>query len=209
MAYLVLIRHGMSTYNAKGIWTGWANPDLTNKGIRQAKEDALKIKDLSFDFAFVSNFKRTKHTLQIIKDSLKQQFKITVSDKINERNYGDYTGKNKWQIEKEVGEKIFKKIRRSWDFPISNGESLKDVYLREIPYFKNEIEPLLKKNKNVIIISSGNALRVIVKYLEKITEQAIANLEIGLGEIYIYNFDLNLKIILKEIRAENKTKGKI
>lgn len=209
MAYLVLIRHGMSSYNAKGLWTGLDNPDLIENGISEAKTAGDQIKDILFNHAFVSDLIRTKHTLDIIKNELRQKIPTTVSKKLNERNYGDYTAKNKWEIRDEVGEDTFLKIRRSWDYPIPNGESLKDVYNREILYFKENIEPLLKHNENILIVSSGNALRVIVKYLEKIDDKKISELEIGIGEVYVYKLDYDLKILSKEIRNQNKSKGKI
>ncbi len=209
MAKLVLVRHGTSEYNEKGLWTGWADPDLNQQGIEEAKNAGKQIKDIKFDQAFVSDLIRAKHTLEIIEQTINQQIPITISRAINERNYGDFTGKNKWEIEKEVGEEKFHEIRRGWNVPIPKGETLKDVYDREIPYYKSNIEPLLKEDKNVIMVSSGNAIRCIVKYLENISDSDISNLEIGLGEVYVYTLDQNLKIISKEIRNENKMRGKI
>lgn len=209
MAYLVLIRHGMSIYNQKGLWTGWDDPDLIDSGIKEARDAGNKIKDILFSHAFTSDLTRTKHTLNIVKKIINQEFPITVSKKLNERNYGVYTAKNKWEVKDEVGEDVFLKTRRSWNYPIPNGESLKDVYDREIPYFKDNIEPLLRINKSILIVSSGNALRVIVKYIENIHNDKISKLEIGIGEVYVYELDSTMRILSKEIRNQNKSKGKI
>ena len=128
---------------------------------------------------------------------------------LNERNYGIYTGKNKWQIKEHVGEEEFQKIRRSWDYPIENGESLKQVYQREIPYYLEEIEPKLKQGKNVIMVSSGNGIRALVKYLENIPDAKISELEVGTGEAIVYQIDQDGKVIGKEVKGTNHNAGKV
>ncbi|MDQ5954625.1 MAG: 2,3-bisphosphoglycerate-dependent phosphoglycerate mutase, partial [Patescibacteria group bacterium] len=119
---------------------------------------------------------------------------------LNERDYGDLTGKDKWKIREEYGEEQFLKWRRGWDTPPPNGESLKDVYSRLIPYFESTIVPQLKEEKNVIIVAHGNSLRALVKYLENISDEIIPSLEIATGEIYLYQIDKDGKVISKEIR---------
>ena len=96
-----------------------------------------------------------------------------------------------------------KKIRREFDYPIPNGESLKTVYDRIVPYFEQEILPLLKEVKNIIVSAHGNSLRALVKYLEDLSNEQVAQLEIRTAEAYVYKFDENGKIISKEIRAQN------
>lgn len=210
MAYLVLVRHGTSTYNEQGLWTGWADPMLNEQGIEEAKKAGESLLDIHFDSAYSSALKRAEDTLRYILEVLGQtQIPVTVTPALNERNYGDYTGKNKWEIQKEVGEEVFQQIRRSWDYQIPHGESLKQVYGREIPYYTTEILPKLKQGQNVIIASSGNALRAIVKHLEHISDEAIAHLEIGLGEVYVYSFNEQGEITHKEIRSVNNKRGKI
>jgi 2,3-bisphosphoglycerate-dependent phosphoglycerate mutase len=201
MAYLALVRHGMSEYNKQGLWTGWDDPVLTPEGIEQAKKAGEALKDIQFDFAFTSILTRAKQTLEEIKKVTGQQNLFTTEDKaLNERNYGDYTRKNKWQVKEQIGEDEFTKLRRSWDYPIPNGESLKQVYERETPYFEHEILPKVKGGKNVIIVSSGNALRCIAKYLERIEDDKIAAFEIGVGEVLLYGLDVLGNITAKERR---------
>lgn len=209
MGKLVLVRHGTSEYNLEGLWAGWDNPALTPQGIEEAKNTGLSLKDIHFDFAYTSDQIRTAQSLEEIKKALGQDIPTTENSALRERNYGIYTKKNKWQVKKEVGEEEFQKIRRGWDQPIPQGESLKQVYEREVPYFEKEILPKVKVGKNVIIVSSGNALRALTKFLENIPDDQIALLEFGLGEAYVYDIDEAGKIVKKEIRALNSKRGKI
>src|SRR5580700_6767675 len=105
MAYLVLVRHGTTTYNEKGLWTGWDDPELTEKGKADAKTAADLLKDIHFDIGYTSSLIRHKETLQIILDELKQSdVQIIETNAVKERDYGDYTAKNKWDIKKKLGE---------------------------------------------------------------------------------------------------------
>lgn len=209
MAYLVLVRHGKSEWNEKGLWTGWRDIPLAQKGVEEAQSTGEQLKDIHFDYAYTSALMRAQQTLAEMLRVLTQTPPITNNQALNERNYGDYTEKNKWDIQKEVGEEEFQKIRRSWDYPPPNGESLKMVYDRVIPYFESEILPHLKDDKNVIIAAHGNSLRALVKYLENLSEDEIASLEIGTGEAYVYTLDENGKVTNKEIRGANPQTGKV
>jgi 2,3-bisphosphoglycerate-dependent phosphoglycerate mutase len=201
MAYLALVRHGESEYNKKGIWAGWDNPDLTEKGIEEAKVAGSELKDISFDLAYSSVLLRAKHTLQLILESLNlTSIPVTENRALNERNYGDFTAKNKWEVKEALGEENFLKLRRAWDYPVPNGESLKQVYEREIPYFESEILPHLKEGKNVIVASSGNALRALVKHLDTMPDEEVSLLEIATGEIYLYQIDSEGNVTSKELR---------
>src|SRR5581483_9927569 len=115
---------------------------------------------------------RAQQTLSEIKKVLNIiNVPSSASGNLNERNYGVFTGKNKWEIQKEVGEENFKKIRRSWDSPIPNGETLKDVYNRVVPYYEEQILPLLTAGKNVLVCAHGNSIRALIKYLDKIPDE--------------------------------------
>lgn len=206
MAYLVLVRHGVSEYNKKGLWTGWDNPPLLNEGEDEARKAGADIKDMNihFDFGYTSILKRAIDTLEIIKKTINQTNLPTIQAKeLNERNYGDFTRKNKWQVKEQLGEVEFTKLRRSWDYPIPNGESLKQVYERTIPYFRGEILYKSHIGKNIIITSSGNSLRTLAKYLEQISDEKIISLEIATGEVYIYEIDENGKITSKQTYASH------
>lgn len=201
MGCLILVRHGESIWNEKGLWTGLADVSLSENGFKEAKDAGMQLKDEKFDLAFTSVLKRGKETLDEIKKYLvKKDFPIIEDTALNERDYGVYTGKNKWEIKKEIGEKHFLEIRRGWDCPIKNGESLKDVYNRVIPYFESKILPNLKLGKNVLVVLHSNSMRALVKHLDSISNGDIEKLEIATGEIYIYQIDENGKVVSKEIK---------
>jgi 2,3-bisphosphoglycerate-dependent phosphoglycerate mutase len=206
MAYLTLVRHGESEWNALGQWTGWTDVNLSEKGKEQACQSGNILKDIHFDTAFTSDLKRAKQTWQEIRHVTGQTIIPTIEDKaLNERDYGDLTGKNKWEVKQEVGEEEFQKLRRSWDYPPPNGESLKMVYERVIPYYEKDILPKLKSGKNVIIVAHGNSLRALLKYLENVPDEKIATVELSLGAPVIYQIDENGKVINKEIRSIGTT----
>lgn len=200
MATLALVRHGESTYNAQGIWTGWDDPPLSEKGREEAQTAGNLIKDIKFDYAFTSPLLRSTQTF----DEALKTAGLTVSPGIapdfKERNYGDYTGKNKWDVKKQLGEDGFKKLRRAWDDPIPNGETLRDVYNRAVPYYQKEVLPKLKTGKNILIVAHGNSLRALTKYLENISDQGIEDVEIPTGQVIIYQIDSEGKVASKEIR---------
>ena len=203
MAYLILTRHGQSEWNAKGLWTGWTgNVPLTKTGEKEAAETAKELCGISIDSGFVSDQKRSIDTLDIIKKcNTLENLPIEQTPDLKERNYGELTGKNKWEIKKQYGEETFQKIRRSFDYPIPRGETLKDVYNRVVPYYKKRILPQLQDGKSVIVVASGNSIRALVKYLENISDEDIAHLELATAESYVYTVDKDGAIIAKEKRA--------
>lgn len=202
MAYLVLLRHGQSEWNALGKWTGQIDVPLTKKGRAEARKAARHLRDLPLHGAYTSELSRAYQTLDEIKDTLGLNNLTTKKHAaLNERDYGDYTGKNKWQIAKEIGEEKFMKLRRSWDYPVPNGESLKDVYVRVLPYYKKHIEKDLKDGKNIIITAHGNSLRALMKYLENVADNKVHEVEIGTGELLVYEVSKDGKVISKQVRA--------
>lgn len=202
MAYLVLVRHGESEWNAKGLWTGWTDIGLSDKGREEAKKAGGALKDITFDAAFVSKLKRAKETLEEMESVWGHKIIPLYEDQaLNERDYGDLTGKNKWAIKEEYGEEQFLQWRRGWDFPVPGGETLKDVYSRVVPFYQEKVLPEVQDGKNVLISAHGNSLRALVKYLETISDKDISGLEIATGEVYLYQLDNKGKIVKKEIRT--------
>lgn len=208
MAYLVLVRHTESEWNAKGLWTGLTDISLSEEGREKARALCKKLKDFHFDRAFTSVLKRSKETLAEIKTTLGGDFPIIEDKALNERDYGVFTGKNKWEVQKKLGDEEFKKLRRAWDYPIPGGEPLKDVYNRVLPYYQAQILPYLKNGKNVLIVAHGNSLRALVKYLENISDNDTSRLEIATGEIIIYEIDQNGEIISKNRKEGGEKNGK-
>lgn len=200
MAYLVLVRHGQSEWNALGKWTGWQDIPLTDQGKQEARAAAKSLEDITFDKAYTSKLVRSQQTLHEIKVHLNQvKLDATATESLNERHYGDYTGLNKWEAKEQMGDEEFLKIRRSWDHPIPNGETLKDVFNRVKPYYESEIINDLKQGKNVIISAHGNSLRALVKHLESIPDDQVSNLEIGTGEVYMYSINSDGAVVDKTI----------
>lgn len=195
MAKIVLMRHGESLWNKKGLWTGWQDSDLSFKGKKEAKDAAVKLKNMDFHLFFTSDLKRAYKTMEIIKKELKLDHLPTVKHTaLKERHYGEYSGKNKWQIKKKVGLDMFKQIRRGWNTPIKKGETLKEVFERVVPYFQKAIMPHLKKNKNILLVAHGNSIRALVKHFEGISDENISEVEIRTGEAIIYETDKSGKI---------------
>lgn len=210
MSHLYLVRHGQSEWNALGQWTGLTDVNLNDQGRLEAQQAGQVLKDIHFDHIYVSALKRAQQTLDEIQNIHSQKnIPTTVTPAINERDYGDLTGKNKWKIKEEYGETQFTKWRRGWDDIVPNGESLKDVYNRVIPYYKGIILPQLQAKQNILVVAHGNSLRALIKFLNQISDQEITHLEVGLGEIYHFELDTQGNILSQEILSANPLKGKI
>jgi D-lactate dehydrogenase len=198
---LLVARHTESEWNALGQWTGTRDIHLSENGFKLSGQLGISLRsmNINIDVAYCSEQIRTRETLQGILDG-SQQFDVEVHrDKaINERDYGDYTGKNKWEMRDLVGEGMWNDIRRGWDIEIPNGETLKTVYERVVPFYESTILPLLKDGKNVLMVAHGNSIRALMKYLESIPDENVGELEMLFGQILVY-----------EIEDDGKMKSKI
>ena len=220
MKHLILIRHGQSIWNLKKRFTGWVDIELTDQGKSEACKagELIKKLDLKINHYFSSYQKRAIDTLELIlKITDSCQNKIIKAWELNERHYGNLTGLNKEQTKKIYGEKKIHKLRRSWDYPpkplsnnspyhplnieiykdiprdkIPNTESLKNTYERVIPYYEKNIKN--KLDKNILISAHGNSIRSLCKYLFKIDNENISNLEIPTGNPLALEFDDNKKV---------------
>lgn len=187
---LVLIRHGESEWNLLGKWTGWTDVSLTPKGTSDAVKMGELVKDIKFDFIYTSTLKRSIETMRgVMSLKNKNDLEFTPVKAIDERDYGDYTGMNKWEVKERVGEAKFNAIRRNFKEPIPNGETLADVYNRAVPWYKEEVIPKLLDGKNVLIVAHGNSIRALVKYIENISDDDISKFEMPFGKILIYQVD--------------------
>ncbi len=203
---LILARHHESEWNKLGKWTGTRDRHLTDYGFEKSEDMGLLIKDIKIDYAFASMQVRSIETLSCMLNVC-ERFEVPTehSATLNERDYGIYTGKNKWEMEELLGEEEFKKLRRGWDYGIQNGESLKDVYERAVPYFLEHILPRVKEDKNILVVAHGNSLRALIKYIENISDEAIADVEAPFGTIMIYDIDGDGHMLHKEIRQTEST----
>lgn len=202
MAYLVLVRHGQSEWNALGKWTGWQDVPLTEQGRAEATKAAEYLQDITLHKAYTSKLSRAQQTLHEIKQALQNSDIETIEhEALNERHYGEYTGKNKWDIKIQIGEAEFLKLRRNWDHPVPGGETLKDVHARTVPYFEKHILEDLRAGKNIIIAGHGNTLRALMKHLDQIADDKVHELEIGTGEVLVYEISESGTVFSKTIRT--------
>ena len=202
LSYLVLIRHGQSEWNKKNLFTGWKNPPLTEKGIEEAELAGIRIKNLNIDFShyFTSALIRAQETGEIILNQLeKEKITKTRSQNLNERDYGDLSGLNKDEAKKEWGEDQVHIWRRSFDIPPPGGESLKDTADRVLPYFEEEIKPLLEQGNNILICAHGNSLRSLLMSLEEISPSDIVKVEIGTGEPILFSYSTESRFKRKHL----------
>lgn len=189
---LILARHGESLYNADGIWTGHLDPELSEKGKRHARAIGKVLKDHDIHRAYTSDLSRSQATWEIAHDEAtggKNHVPTKSHANLRERNYGTLNGKNKWQVKEEVGDEEFTRIRRSWDYAVPEGESLKAVYERVVPFYLEEIKPLLDNGENVIAVTHGNTNRALIKYIENISDSDIVSLEMPHEMVIIYHFE--------------------
>ena len=220
MSYLILIRHGQSTWNLEERFTGWVDVDLTEKGKLEAKKagDLIKDQSIKIKYYYSSLQLRAINTLKLIQESLNDKQNFTEAWQLNERHYGALTGLNKVEISKKLGEERVYQFRRSWDLkpdpldkqspfhpsnidtykdlPIENipdTESLKDTFLRVVNYYDSEIKNNLS-NGNILISAHGNSLRALCKYLFQLDEVQISNLEIPTGNPMMMEIDENQKV---------------
>jgi len=186
---MVLVRHGESEWNKLNLFTGWKDPDLSDKGVAEAHKagQLLKAQGLKFDIAFTSALQRAQRTLDIMLAELGQPGLPTRRDqRLNERDYGDLSGLNKDEARKRWGEKQVHIWRRSFDVPPPAGESLKDTAERVLPYYQAQIWPEVAAGRNVLVAAHGNSLRALIMQLEGLTGEQIVARELGTGVPIVY-----------------------
>jgi D-lactate dehydrogenase len=198
---LLLTRHAESEWNAKGKWTGLTDVHLSEKGFHEASLLGIALRDLDIklDQAYCSEQVRTLETLEGMLNA-SQQFNVPFQRRsaVNERDYGTYTGKNKWDMQKLVGDAEFNGIRRGWNHPVPGGETLKMVYERVVPFYQNEVVPQLMAGKNVLLVAHGNSLRALMKYIESISDSGVEELEMPFGGIMVYDVDPDGHMLAKD-----------
>lgn len=221
MANLVLLRHGESQWNLENRFTGWTDVDLTSQGREEARTAAAKLKaeGFTFDCAYTSVQKRAIRTLWLLLDEMDLMWiPVTRSWRLNERHYGALQGLNKEETAKKFGDEQVHIWRRSYDTPppaltpddprypgfdprygtldpkdLPLTESLKDAIARVMPYWHGEIAPALRAGRKVIVVSHGNSLRGLIKHLDHISDEKIADLNIPTGQPLVYALDDDLK----------------
>ncbi|MEN9753663.1 MAG: hypothetical protein RLZ07_45 [Pseudomonadota bacterium] len=199
---LVLVRHGQSDWNLKNLFTGWKDPDLTDKGQAEAKAAGQRLKalGLNFDIAFTSDLTRAQHTCRLILNELGQSDLKTIREQaLNERDYGDLSGLNKDDARAKWGEEQVHIWRRSYDVPPPNGESLKDTVARVLPYYCQEILPRVLNGERVIVAAHGNSLRALVMVLDRLTPDTIPSMELDTGVPLVYRLKADSTVDSKKV----------
>jgi len=184
---LIVVRHGETAYNAGDVWTGITDVDLTAAGHEAARQMGRLLGDVRLDRVYVSCLKRTTQTRDDLLDAHGGASPICKKTAaLNERDYGEYTGLHKHQVRQRVGAERFLEIRRGFDTVIPDGESLRDVSERVVPWYLANVVPLVLAGQNVLIIGHGNSDRALRKYVEDVSDQAVANFEMDFEKIYLY-----------------------
>jgi len=199
---LVLIRHGQSDWNLKNLFTGLRDPELTPKGIDEARAAGrlIKARNLNFDRAFTSNLTRAQNTLKLIFGELGTPGVPTVADAaLNERDYGDLSGLNKDDARAKWGEEQVMIWRRSYNIAPPGGESLRDTVARVLTYYCQAILPCILRGERVIIAAHGNSLRSLAMVLDQLTPETIPKLELATGIPILYRLKLDSTVETKEI----------
>ena len=199
---LVLVRHGQSEWNLKNLFTGWADPGLTDKGVAEAIDAGrrLKAEGFKFDIAFTSVLLRAQHTLTLMLQELGQPDLETIRDQaLNERDYGDLVGLNKDDARKKWGDEQIHIWRRSYDTPPPGGESLKDTAERVLPYYEAKILPRVLAGEQVIVAAHGNSLRALVMVLENLSPEEILKKEIWTGVPRVYHLNEDGTVASSEV----------
>ncbi len=198
---LLLARHHESMWNKSGTWTGSRDIHLTPYGKEKSYEMGSQIRDITIEQAICSMQHRTKETLdEMLRAMGQEQVPVMRSAALNERDYGDYTGKNKFAMRELLGDDEFHELHRAFTYPIPHGESLKMVYERAVPFYLSTIVPMLAKGENVLVVSHANTLRSLIKYIDSISDDGIKDFEMPFGVVYIYTVDTEGKLISRSER---------
>jgi|TARA_Y100000591_G_scaffold166232_1_gene143391 2,3-bisphosphoglycerate-dependent phosphoglycerate mutase len=233
MNYLILVRHGQSTWNLENRFTGWVDVDLTENGKLEAEKAGLLIKkkNILINLYYSSVQLRANNTLKIIQKILKDKKKFIKAWQLNERHYGSLTGLNKIEMANKLGKEKVHEFRRSWDIkpePLNKDslfhpknietyknipgiifpdtESLKDTYERVTKYFDEQIKNKLENN-NILISAHGNSIRALCKKLFHLDDNQISNLEIPTGNPLVIEFIEKLKIKKCEYLDKERAKS--
>jgi 2,3-bisphosphoglycerate-dependent phosphoglycerate mutase len=216
MTKLIMMRHGESEWNRLNLFTGWVDIPLSPKGVEEAIEGGRKIAHIPIDVIFTSTLIRAQMTAMLAvmnhsshkvpcvqhpregkledwakvysEETKKNCIPVYNSWELNERMYGKLQGMNKQEMREKFGNEQVQIWRRSFDAAPPEGESLAMTAARSIPYFKENIHPMLKEGKNVFISAHGNSLRSIVMFLDNLTKDQVVHLELATGAPLVYTF---------------------
>jgi 2,3-bisphosphoglycerate-dependent phosphoglycerate mutase len=218
---LVVLRHGQSEWNAAGVFTGWENAHLTAQGeLEAARAGALLAEHGVLPaFAHTSLLQRTIRTAELALAAADRDWiPVRRSWRLNGRHYGALQGRNKAEVLQRYGERQSKLWRRSYAVPppplddaaayaqsadpryqalppelLPRTESLANALARLLPYWYDAIVPDLRAGRCVLVVSHNNALRALVKHLDSIPDDQIAELEIPTGIPLVYQLGPDMR----------------
>jgi len=195
MPTLVLVRHGQSQWNLENRFTGWVDVPLSAQGEEEAARAGGMLATYHFDLAFTSALQRAQNTLRIMLRVMgNEELPVIANEALNERMYGMLQGLNKAETAQRYGDEQVLIWRRSYDVAPPDGESLKDTAARVIPYVNQEIFPLLRAGKNVLVAAHGNSLRALVMQLEGMSPAEILQFEIPTAVPRVYTLTEDLVV---------------
>lgn len=200
---LVLLRHGQSDWNLKNLFTGWKDPDLSPKGIDEARAAGRALAGVGpFDVAFTSALTRARHTLRLVLGEVGQDGLETIADKaLNERDYGDLSGLDKDEARARWGADQVHVWRRSYDVKPPGGESLRDTVARALPFYNQRILPRVLGGQRVLVAAHGNSLRSLVMVLDDLSPETIPGVELETGVPIVYRLKADSTVASKDILA--------
>lgn len=230
MSDLILLRHGESEWNRLNLFTGWYDCDLTDTGRAEAAAAGSTMLEAGISPAALhtSLQKRAIRTAQLALDEANLMWlPVQRSWRLNERHYGDLTGKNKAETAAQYGADQVKVWRRSYDVPpppiaadnqsnpnddaqyaslpadlLPQSECLRDVVDRMLPYWYDAIIPDLASHGTVLVVAHGNSLRALVKHLDAIADDEITELNIPTGIPLHYRLDASFRPAERKPTAE-------
>ena len=188
--HIYLFRHGETTYNRDKKFTGFHDPPLTKKGIKQANILAKKLKNKKFQIAFYTRLKRSKQTLKIILKNHSECKKLRKDDRMIERNYGLLNGTLHKDFIEKHGIKAFNKIHRDFYARPPKGESFADVEKRISSFIKYLIKLMKKQKTNVAISDHGNSIRLFRKLMENASIKSTYSWTIPYDKLFDYKINI-------------------
>ena len=222
---LVFIRHGFSEWNAKNLFTGWRDVNLTERGVEEAKSAGQKLKEAGyeFDIAFTSVLTRAIKTCNIVLEESNQLWIPQVKNwRLNERHYGALQGIDKKATAEQYGDEQVHIWRRSYDISppdldpqdpnsahndrryahlpkdiVPNAENLKITLDRVLPFWEDQIAPALVSGERVLVVAHGNSLRALAKHIIGISDAEIMDFEIPTGQPLVLKLDDKLNFVEK------------
>ncbi len=232
MKKIILLRHGQSTWNQENRFTGWTDVPLSEQGRQEARQAGriLKEQGLIFSKAFTSYLSRAVQTLNLVLQEMQQEWiPVQKTWRLNEKHYGILQGLNKTQTAQKYGLEQVKRWRRSYDVAppalepddprnpffdvryqnvplayLPRTESLQDTIARTLPYWQEQIFPLLEREQNLLVVAHGNSLRGIIKHVKNLSDEEIVDLNLPTAIAYVLEFDNTLYLTRDYFLADEK-----